>query len=108
MTLTAIGAALALTRRKKDDEYQDEYSEDDDETKAQKRKALAAKLAGVATAVASVITFIVTEDMSSNMVLTDKWTILMAVLLGVQAVTAGLTKKALENDDEEAEGGADA
>ena len=60
----------------------------------------AAKAAGILAAAASVITFILTEDMSLPMVMTDKWTVLMIVMLAVQAVAAALNKKASKSDDD--------
>ena len=63
-----------------------------------------AKVLGVAAAAASVITFILTEDMSLPMVMTDKWTLLMAVLFAAQIGTAVANKKASESDDEDEEG----
>ncbi len=40
----------------------------------------------IVPAIAALIAFIITEDMSLPMVLTDKWTILMAVIAIAQAV----------------------
>ena len=50
-------------------------------------------------AAASVIAFILTENMSNPMVFTDRWTILMAVILLVQAVIAIMAKKSTDDDE---------
>ena len=91
----AVGAVIAIFRRKEDDEEQD------DEADNRSRKMFAAKAAGLLTAIAAVITFFLTEDMSLPMVLADKYTLLMAAMLGVQAVSAALNKKAAEAEDED-------
>ena len=67
-----------------------------------------AKVLGVAAAAASVITFILTEDMSLPMAMTDKWTLLMGILFAVQIAAAVACKKAAEADEEEEEEGAEA
>ena len=64
---------------------------------------LAAKLVGAIAGIAAPITFILTEDMSLPMVMVDKWTILMLIMLAVQVVAAIANKKASELDDEEEE-----
>ena len=66
---------------------------------------LASKIAGAVAGVAAPVTFLLTENMSNPMALTDKWTVLMAAMLAAQVVTAVLNKKAseLNKDEEEAE-----
>ena len=95
--LTALGAIVALFRKK--EEY-DEYGDDDDN---RGRKMLAAKIAGALAGVAAPITFFLTEDMSLPMVMIDKWTVLMLIMLAVQVVAAVFNKKASELDDDEEE-----
>ena len=64
---------------------------------------LAAKIAGALAGIAAPITFLLTEDMSLPMIMIDKWTILMLIMLAVQIVAAIFNKKASELDDEEEE-----
>ena len=64
-----------------------------------KKKGLL-RLIDIIPAVAAVITFILTEDMSADMVLTDKWTLLMVVILLVDIVIALFTKKSVKDSDE--------
>ena len=53
-------------------------------------------------AAAALILFVLTENMRNPMVLTDRWTILMAVILMIQAVVAYIAKKSEDdNDDDE-------
>ena len=88
--VAALSAIFALTAKK------DEVGEDEDEDKAKKHRL--AKLGAAAIAVAAVATFLLTEDMSQNMVMVDKWTLLM----GLYAIGDGLfTYKARKGQDEE-------
>ena len=103
--LTVLGSLIAVIRRKKDEEEEEQNaymnSAEDDEEDNRGKKMFAAKAAGILTAIASVITFILTEDMRLPMILIDKWTLLMVIMLAVQIVAAVLNKKASEADEEE-------
>ena len=100
MIAAAVGAIIASFRRKEDSEDEAEENEDD----RNMGRVRAAKAAGLLAGAAAVIAFFLTEDMSLPMVLTDRWTILMIIILAVQAVAAALVKKACESEeDEEAE-----
>lgn len=92
--LTAVGAAIAAFHRKEEDDEEDEED-------GRGRKMFAAKAAGILAAIASVATFLITEDMTLPMIMIDKWTALMAIMLGVQVVSAVLNKKASETDEYE-------
>lgn len=46
------------------------------------------RLAGLVTAITSLVVFLVTEDLTQPMCLTDKWTPLMALILGAAAAAA--------------------
>jgi hypothetical protein len=96
--ITGIISAVLLTGYfgKKEDE---EDESDDAETK---RKGLV-RLASIIPAAGAIIAFILTEDMSLQMALTDRWTILMAVILLIQAVTAMFAKKEKEENEDTAE-----
>ena len=108
--LTTLGAIIALFRRKEEEEDDDEeerpmYKAEDEEEEEDDRskKMLAAKIAGALAGIAAPITFLLTEDMSLPMIMIDKWTILMLIMLAVQIVAAIFNKKASELDDEEEE-----
>jgi hypothetical protein len=60
--------------------------------KTEEAKPTKWKLIGMALAAASVVTFFLTENLSSPMVVTDKWTILMAGILLVAGVAAFFTR----------------
>ena len=97
--VTALGAVVALFRKKEDEDEDDNKEEDEDDNRG--KKMLAAKIAGALAGVAAPITFFLTEDMSLPMALVDKWTVLMVVMLAVQVVAAVFNKKASELDDDE-------
>lgn len=59
------------------------------------------RLVGILLSIVSVIAFLLTEDMRNPMVMMDKWTLLMAVLLGGELIMMGMSKKSYE--DKEAE-----
>ena len=89
---TAItGAAMAITflRKKKEDEEDSEENGDEEKEKNRRRKS---KMLGLIPAIASIIILFITEDFSGKMVMTDRYTLLMIVLLAVNAVTAYLTR----------------
>ena len=62
------------------------------------------KLFSIIPAIVSVIVFILTEDMTLPMVMTDKWTILMIVIALVQVVVCALSRSS-KDDNENADGG---
>jgi hypothetical protein len=79
-----------------------EGEEGEDETKIKRHKLM--KIASVVPAIAAVVTFILTEDMSADMALVDRWTILMAAYLVVNGILAIFSrKKKVEPEEEEAE-----
>ncbi len=86
MVGTAAGAILAFLRKREDETASD---------------GTAPKLAGGALGIASIATFLLTENLSGAMTMTDKWTALMAGMLAAQAVTAALAKRATEASEED-------
>lgn len=97
-TILACICALALLFVRKDIED----DEPTDEEKKDMRKILATKIASILVGVISVIAFIFTEDMSLPMVLTDKWTFLMILLLIIEIVNIFIIRrqsKGEENND---------
>lgn len=80
-----------------------EEDEDADDDEAETKRRGLVRLASLIPAIGAVIAFILTENMNYTMVLTDRWTILMALILLVQAVIAILAKKATNEEDETAE-----
>lgn len=73
-----------------------------------KRKGLF-RILTIVPAVISVIVFFLTEDMRNPMTFTDKWTILMAILLIATAILTILSKKKrVEGDDQADQNGQNA
>ena len=103
--LTLAGGVIALFRRKEQEDGQNDAAkaEAEDENDSRSRKMFAAKAAGALAAIAAPIAFILTEDMSLPMVMADRWTVLMIVILAVQIVAAALNKKASKLEDNEEE-----
>ena len=112
--LTAVLAlVLVLSKSHKDDD-EDENEEtqntnvnsaEEDEEVAQLERKKIWKILSVITAAISIVLFFFTEDMSLPMVMIDKWTILMVVILVVNAVFFFLGRKwhEVEDEDEEVE-----
>ena len=83
-------AAGTLRRNQDADRKEDE--------KTVKRKKIL-KLLSLIPAIAAVIAFILTEDMTLPMQMTDKWTILMLIIFVVQVVMRILTKNKKDEED---------
>ena len=90
-----IGALMIILGLKKKENDEDEDKEADTTNRKWAVRAL-----GVIPAIAAVVAFILTEDMTLKMVLTDKWTILMLIILAVEAVLAIASKKRTEEGEE--------
>ena len=85
--ITALGAIIALFRKKEEDD--DEFGDDN-----RGKKMLAAKIAGALAGIAAPITFFLTEDMANVPVAFDKYTALMAGILAVQVIAAVFNRAA--------------
>lgn len=97
-TILACICALILLFVKKDTED----DEPTDEEKKDMRKMLATKIASIIIGIISIVIFIFTEDMSLPMVYTDKWTLLMILLLIIEIVNIFIIRqqsKGEKNDD---------
>ena len=77
--------------------------EEDEEDEADTKRKGFVRAASLIPAIGSLIIFVLTEDMSNPMILTDGWTILMAVILLIQAAAAIIAKKSKEDEEEMAE-----
>ena len=84
---TALGMIITFFKKKNEDENVVKSAEGAAEQKGKKSKFF-----GLIPAVASVVIFLLTEDMSAQMVLTDKWTIVMACMLAATGITAYFTR----------------
>ncbi len=68
------------------------------------KKKGVARVLSLLPAIESVVTFILTEDMTQDMQLVDKWTILMVAFLAVNGILAVLSKKRKKDEDDDQSG----
>nr|MCR5468686.1 hypothetical protein [Lachnospiraceae bacterium] len=103
---TALITLLLLftyfTKKKEDDEKinntEGEVMDEDEEDRIKRRGFL--RLFSIVPTVVSVILFVLTEDMTGKMVLTDKWTLCMVIILILQMIIAFYaTRKSTEKND---------
>lgn len=83
---------IFLGKRKKEEE--------EEETTTSYKRRTWTKVSSVVIAIASLIAFIITEDMTLPMILVDKWTVVMALILLVQCVNLYLTKRWKEDSED--------
>ena len=97
--LTALGSIVMLARYigKKRDEDKDQMG-NTTETKINKKGL--ARLLSLIPAIAAVVTFLLTEDMTQPMQMTDKWTLLMAVYLVANVIMAVIAHKTKDEDNQ--------
>ncbi len=102
MIVTAILAIILLIQafKKKDEEEEAQMTEDqiEDEKKRKRRKLL-----GLIPAIAAIVAFVLTEDIFSPMAFVDKWTILMIIILVVEALVCYFTRK--KDEDQKSDKG---
>ena len=96
MIATAVISILLLgfyfiKKREDEDEGQEETT----------KKKLMIRLLGVIPAIVAIITFFLTEDLTQPMELVDRYTILMLLILFVEAFVAFVAKKTTEEEDTE-------
>ena len=102
----AVAALLAKHAKEEDEEDKDdqvvESENQDDETVASKRHRTW-KIVAVVDAIAAVVVFILTENLAHNMVLVDKWTVLMVLFGLISIVSTYFARKWHEEDEDEDE-----
>lgn len=88
--------------KKKGDEDEDDgvKRELTDEEKEQNERKKS-KFLGLIPGLGSVIAFLLTEDMTAKMVLTDRWTVLMLAILVIGAALAYLTRNEKQDEEEQ-------
>ena len=97
-------------KRKADEDEQEENSNsrdafmNDDQEEAKRHNKLGMRLLGLIPAIGSVIAFILTEDMSLPMKWVDKWTLMMVIILAIEAALAIFSKKTTDDGEEEEQG----
>ena len=103
-----LGLILLLSKRHRNDEEEDEEERQarmarGEEKEQEQKRGWICKVLGVIVAIASVVFFILTEDMSLPMALTDKWTIWMIVIAIVELVLVLVGRHWKDVDDEDQE-----
>ena len=78
----------------------DDNNDSTDNSEELKRHGMI-RILNILSGIAAVILFIRTEDMRLPMVLTDRWTVIMAVIFLVNLVLAVLSKKSREDNEEQ-------
>ena len=103
-----LGLILLLSKRHRNDEDEDEDERQarmarGEEKEQEQKRGWICKVLGVIVAIVSVVFFILTEDMSLPMALTDKWTIWMVVIAIVELVLVLVGRHWKDVDDEDQE-----
>ncbi|MEG0592943.1 MAG: InlB B-repeat-containing protein, partial [Coprobacillus sp.] len=93
IVVTILGIFLLLAKHKKDED-------EEDNTVAYKRRRWT-KVATIVVAIVTIVAFIITEDMTLPMILTDKWTIAMLILTLVQIVVVCVGRKWKEDKEQQ-------
>ena len=100
----AVAALLAKHAKEEDEEEKDdqvvENENQDDETVASKRHRTW-KIVAVIDAILAVVVFILTENLAHDMVLVDKWTVLMVLFGLISIVSTYFARKWHEEDEDE-------
>ena len=94
---TALLSLIMLIR------YFGKRREEDEETGEEteiKRKG-GWRISSLIPAIGAIIAFILTEDMSNPMVMVDKWTLLMVIILAIQVGVAIMAKKKEDDEDDD-------
>ena len=101
---TAVLWALYFVNKRKEEEEEEEEkamaSGNRDEEQVLKRHGLW-RILSIVPAITAIVVFILTEDMRLQMVFTDRWTIVMALIALVQVAVIILAKKKLKKQKEE-------
>ena len=100
MLLTAIIAIYLIIKAFKKKDQENEEEAEDTEEKENYRRSLC--IGGLLPAVVAIIVFFLTENMKNPMAFIDKWTILMIILLAIEALLAYLARTKKEDDKEQA------
>ena len=95
-----IAIALLFVKKKTDDEEEEYTEEEEKDIRGIKRFKIYSILVGII----SIVAFILTEDITLPMILIDKWTILMVILLAINVINIFVMRKKSkqeEDDDDE-------
>ena len=93
--------AFYFIKKKDDEDEKDSRTANRYEDESKVNSKLGMRLLGLVPAIGAIITFILTEDMSLKMAMTDKWTLVMVIILAIEAVVTVLSKKTTDDGDKE-------
>ena len=102
----AVAALLAKHAKEEDEEDKDDQvveSENQDDEAVTSKRHRTWKIVAVVDAIAAVVVFILTENLAHNMVLVDKWTVLMVLFGLISIVSTYFARKWHEEDEDEDE-----
>ena len=104
---TALLSLIMLIRyfgkRKDEEELTDPATGERVTRDVEEQRGGLARIASLIPAIGGIIAFLLTEDMSLPMAMVDKWTVLMIVILAIQAGVGIVAKLRDEKDDEDEE-----
>ena len=104
MVLTCVISILLLGLyfiSRKDEKEENERNGTETEEKTKRKLPL--RILGLIPAIVAIIVFIMTEDLTQPMELVDRYTMLMVLILLVEAVIAFFARKTQDEDTQEAE-----
>ena len=104
MVLTCVISILLLGLyfiSRKDEKEENERNGTEREEKTKRKLQL--RILGLIPAIVAIIVFIMTEDLTQPMELVDRYTMLMVLILLVEAVIAFFARKTQDEDTQEAE-----
>lgn len=106
MLVVLIGYFIGKARKREEDEEENEdgympINDDEEEPEEELKRRGIVRLLSIIPTIVGIIVFILTEDMSLPMQLTDEWTWVMAVIAIVQVVVAAFTKKKRSKDEDQ-------
>ena len=102
----AVAALLAKHAKEEDEEDKDDQvveSENQADDTVTSKRHRTWKIVAVVDAIAAVVVFILTENLAHNMVLVDKWTVLMVLFGLISIVSTYFARKWHEEDEDEDE-----
>ena len=106
--LCGLSMFVGFLKGHKDEEEEEDakrqnVQKSEEEEEENKRYRKGSKLLGILVGIVAVIAFILTEDMRLPMVFTDRWTLMMIIILAINLLVAWFTRykdKDKEDDDD--------
>lgn len=102
LILAAVGLIVAVwqlvahlidPKRRRDDDDEDQDYDDQEDAEEPKERSLLFSLISILTGIGAVVVFIFTQDLFTKMIIVDKWTPFIAVLVLVQLIFTIINSK---------------